>query len=85
VCQTRLKLSCKVHKCKPLVSGRGAAEACAGLGQGRAVQVDPFTPTLTAPGTKRLKVKLDKAGFKFCFHLQLAPLQQGVLVVSGRP
>ena len=37
--------------------------------QGRAVQVDPMTPKLKAPGTKRLKLEYDgllsKPGFKF--------------------
>ena len=36
---------------------------------GRAVQVDPIKPTLTAPGTKRLKMEFDdllsSLGFKF--------------------
>ena len=37
-------------------------------------------PTLTAPRTKRLKLKYDKLLtilLQFCFQLQLAPLQQG--------
>jgi len=39
---------------------------------GQAVQVDPIKPTLTAPGTKRLKLKYDKplSSFAYNFHLR---------------
>ena len=51
-----------------LVVGRGPVPAH----QGRAVQVDPFKPTLKAPGTKRLKLKHDKlvSSFAFIFNLR---------------
>jgi hypothetical protein len=44
---------------------------------GRAVQVDPIKRTLKAPGNKLLKVKHGNR-FRFCFQVQLAPLQLGI-------
>jgi hypothetical protein len=41
------------------------------------MQVDPFKPTLKAPGTKRLKLELDETGCEFCFQFQLAPPHPG--------
>jgi len=38
---------------------------------GEAVQVDPIKPTLTAPGTKRLKLKYDKPLSSFAFNFNL--------------
>jgi len=49
---------------------------------GKAVQVDPIKPTLTAPVTKRLTLKHATA-FKFWFQIQLAPLQPGPAVPQG--
>ena len=40
---------------------------------GRAVQVDPIKPTLTAPKTKRVKLEFVGTAFKFCFQIPLAP------------
>jgi hypothetical protein len=45
--------------------------------QGKAVQVDPIKLTLKAPGTNLSKLEFDKLLSKFCFRIQLAPLQQG--------
>jgi len=38
---------------------------------GGAVQVDPITPTLKAPGTKRLKLKYHKLLSSFAFNCNL--------------
>jgi hypothetical protein len=42
---------------------------------GKAVQVDPIKPTLTEPGTKRLKLYNMMNRFQVFFQIQLAPLQ----------
>jgi len=66
-----LKLSSNVNECKPLVGGQGGRTAGRDtfrrrgtqrgwLEPGKAVQVGPMKPTLNAPGTKRLKLKLDE-------------------------
>ena len=38
---------------------------------GRVMQVDPIKPTLTAPGTKRLKLKYDELDSIFAFKFNL--------------
>jgi hypothetical protein len=43
------------------------------------VYIDPIKPMLKAPGTKLLKLYNGQASFKFCFQIQLAPLQRGLL------
>ena len=71
--QKRLKLSCEVDECLPLVRGgrrhlHGATGVRSGGGppggcpadQGEAVQVGPIKPTLKAPGTKRSKPEYDE-------------------------
>jgi hypothetical protein len=49
-----------------------AGVAGGGAAPGKAVQVDPFKPTLKAPGTKRLTLKSDELlsnfAFKFSFR-----------------
>jgi len=55
--------------------------------RGRAVQVGPLKPTLKAPGTKLLKLKLDKLLSiltQFCFQIQLALLHRGSHRIAGR-
>ena len=58
----------------PLGQGGGRA-ASAGRGGvargGRAVQVDPIKPTLTAPGSKRLKLKFDEPLSNFAFKFNM--------------
>jgi len=44
---------------------------------GRAVQVDPITPTLEAPGAKRLKLKYDVPISNFAFKFNLRHLHLG--------
>ena len=48
-----------------------------------AVQVESMTPMLTAPGTKRMKLKYDKSAFKFCVQFGFAPLHTGSPDVPG--
>jgi len=43
------------------------------------VQAAPIKPTVKAPGSKRLKLRYDFTAFKFCFQIQLAPVQRGRL------
>ena len=45
----------------------GARRGGSGGPQGRAVQVDPITPTLSAPGTKRSKLRYDESVSSFAF------------------
>jgi hypothetical protein len=45
--------------------------------RGRAVQVDPMKPTLTAPISERLKLKCDDVLGFLCFQFQVAPLRHG--------
>ena len=50
---------------------------------GRAVQVDPFKPTLKAPVTKRLKLQYDKLVSSVAFNFNLRRYTSAVL--SGSP
>ena len=54
-------------------NGKALSEWKAGTyrGRGRAVQVDPITPTLKAPGPKRLKLIYDGALSNFAFKFNL--------------
>ena len=52
-------------------AARAARHGCAAGIPGRAVQVDPSKPTLTAPGTKRLKLKCDEPLSNFAFKCNL--------------
>jgi len=84
-----------VDECKPLSGGRGAAAAprrrrrC--TRRGRAVQLDPTKPTLTAPGAKRLKLKYDDeplSNFAFSFKLRrytAARAMWTAVHLGGRP
>ena len=80
-------VSQKLDECKPLCGGeRDHADELHRCGppalprvqqsHGRAVQVEPIKPKLTAPGPEHLKLQCDTA-FKLCIQFQLAPLQHG--------
>ena len=56
-----------MDECKPLADGGPAAPHRRGM----AVQVDPFKPTLKAPGTERLKLKHDEPLSDFAFNFKL--------------
>jgi len=68
-----------VDECKPLAQGGGGGDpreirdgaggGCAA--DGRAVQVDPMTPKLKPPGTKRLRLKCDIPLSTSAFKLNL--------------
>jgi len=74
MCLEGPQVELKVDKCKPLPGGahRGSQGQ---LGRrrlhGRAVQVDPIKPKLTAPGCIRLKLKCDDPLSKFAFNFKL--------------
>jgi hypothetical protein len=61
-----------VDECEPLGAGDGLEPAHhLLLRHGRAVHVDPIKPTLTAPGTKRLKLKYYILLSTFAFKVNL--------------
>jgi hypothetical protein len=65
------------------MSAKTPTAARVGCLLGRAVQVDPIKPTLSAPGSKCLKLSYDiSLSFllHFCFQFQLAPLDLGGLL-----
>jgi len=64
-----LKLSSNVNECKPLLLGE--ARQARHPGHGRAVQVDPINPTLTPPGTERLKLICDDPLTNLAFEFNL--------------
>ena len=53
--------------------------------QGGPVQVDPGFSQMTPRLLSALKTKICWAGFKLCFQLQPAPLQQGKIFVAVPP
>jgi hypothetical protein len=71
-----------VNECKPLAGGGGrCVEGCRGRARvrrrglqrvcGRAVHVDPITPKLKPPGTKRSKLNCDELLSSFAFKFDL--------------
>jgi len=89
--QTRLRLSCEVDECKPLIHGRAhhpapaaGAGAADGDERGRLVQVDPIKPTLKAPGSARLKLKYDNLLSRFAFHFNLRRHNKAVIREARR-
>jgi len=72
-----------VNDCKPLLAGHGAP---GGRAPGRAVQVDPIEPTLTAPGTVRLELEYDAPVSSFAFNFSLRRYTQEAVmprIISG--
>ena len=61
----------------------GGLPARALMRRGKAVQVDPITPTLKAPGTKRLKLKYHELLSNFAFKFNLRRYSEVCVSVTG--
>jgi hypothetical protein len=59
------------------VEGAGRLLQAATVPHGQAMHVDPFKPTLKAPGTKRLKLDYDKSVSNFAFKFNLRGYSTG--------
>ena len=58
-----------------------------GAGNGEAMQVEPMTSKLKAPGTKRLKLKYDNLLSSFAFNIELrlyTMVDRGDVVTVGQ-